>query len=74
MESTWNPWNGVGIHPFHMEYTGECKDLLKGSMLMVMKGRMLWLTIKRSSFQRKILDQLASWGKDMTEHLPPTGH
>ena len=21
------PWTGVGIHPFHMEHTGVCKDL-----------------------------------------------
>ena len=26
-KSIWSPWNGGGIHPFHMENTGECKDL-----------------------------------------------
>ena len=27
MEWGWSPWNGVGLHPFHMENTRECKDL-----------------------------------------------
>ena len=34
--SIWNPWSDGGIHPFHMEYTGECKVLMLNTIWMLL--------------------------------------